>query len=521
MRSRYFISLALVGIFTLLMPAHADDGSIDQQLDNFIHQAMEQIPAMPGLGVGVVKAGRIIYSRGFGYRNVEEKLPATTETAFYLASGTKGLTGMTAAVLATSGRLNLEAPISSYLTKMKLPSPLNPDEITVRQLLTHTAGIGNREAQEYLAFRGELSRKKFLKVLAKKSEPIPTDFIYMNLGYNIFGYLLEAAFENSWKEIVRETVIEPVGMARTTSSMSEAERSEIAYGYRMEDESYVRLPLKTDGMMHAAGGHVTSVTDVCRWLIANLEGGVIDGRQVLPAKAVQLAHRRHAELDRDFYLFHREAYGLGIYHSAFDGEQLMHHFGGYNGFHAHTSFMPEHAIGVVALTNSNDYGTSAVPHVIAAFAYALLLDRPESQEKWRTELEKIAERVAGEKNYQDGLRSITKLVESGDMDEAIARIGAVLADGSGAGLTSERDLNLLGYGFLGDQHIELATKVFQIIIDEYPDTPNNYDSLGETYEKAGRKSLARKNYAIAVEKAKTQGDDNLKLFEKNLKRVGG
>ncbi len=500
--------------------ATADDGVFTRDLDAFIEDAMKRVPALPGLAIGIVRDGKVIYRKGFGYRNVEEKLPATPNTAFYLASGTKGLTGMTAAVLATRGELDLGAPVSQFLPEMKLPAPFDPGAITLKNLLTHTSGIGNRDAMFYLAYKGELPREQFMQVLASdKTQAIPTSFIYTNLGYNIFGYVLEAKYDESWRTIVKRTVLDPAGMTRTTASMSEAEADEIAYGYRMDGDAYTRLDLKTDGMMHAAGGHVSTVDDMCRWLTANMNGGVLDGRQVLPAAAVALAHERLADTDRDFYLFHREAYGLGIYHATMGEERMMHHFGGYEGFHAHTSFLPEHGIGIAAFANTNDYSAGTVTHVVAAYAYSLLLGDAEAAEGYKGELDKLVLRVDGQKHYDDGLRAVTAAIDAGTEENAVRLIQDVLADLDKAGFADESAVNRLGYGYLGDEHFDLAIAVLEFAAKKYDENPNSFDSLGEACELAGRVDDARANYAKAVALGKESGDDNLELYQKNLARV--
>jgi hypothetical protein len=138
--------------------------------------------------------------------------------------------------------------------------------------------------------------------------------------------------------------------------------------------------------MHAAGGLVSTAEDLGRWLQVIMNEGALNGRQVLPNRAVREAIAPQVNLDSEFYGgIQRYAYGLGWYHATLDGEILMHHFGGFTGYHCHMSYMPEHNIGVVVLANTR----TIAPQDIAIRIYNLMLNKA-NDESYNSKLHTLA-----------------------------------------------------------------------------------------------------------------------------------
>jgi CubicO group peptidase (beta-lactamase class C family) len=365
----------------------------------FLERVVSEIPGIPGMTMAVVRDGEVVYLGAAGYRDVEAKLPATVQTPYYIASSTKSFTGMAAAVLAEQGRLDLDAPITRYLPELRLPAPLVADSVTMRRLLTHTIPFVNRPVVWRTAYSGQHSPALLVELLAH-STPREPGFRYDNLGYVVASLVLERVTGSSWQRTLDEVLFEPLGMRRTSAYMSEAAAWEPAAPY----QGGQRIPqLKTDSTMHAAGGMVTTAADLARWLEAQLASGRVDGRQILGEAAVRAAHRRQATLSSSFGPYPRFGYGLGWYWSTWDGDTLLHHFGGYAGARAHVSFMPDRGIGVAVLLNSSG-ANSAAADVVANYAYDVLLGKPERETKYdslltqaKRDLARIADRVTQER----------------------------------------------------------------------------------------------------------------------------
>jgi CubicO group peptidase (beta-lactamase class C family) len=341
----------------------------------------------PGMSVAAVRGSEIVYQRGFGFRDLEARRPVAPDTIFYIASTTKSFTAFAMALLHHQRRLDLDAPLSLYLPSLRLKPPLSADQITLRNLLTHTHGIaGGGPVGFRTAFSGDYDRMLLLKLL-ETYEPSPQgrSFVYGNLGYNIASLALDARFKTGWKNLIVREVLAPLGMKDTTASISKADRSRLAQPYAANGKGYDRLRYsKTDTTMHAAGGHVSTARDLARWIQVHLNGGRVGGRQRFPAQVVAEARRQQATQDRTVRGIHRYGWGLGWDLGTYEGDTLVHRPGSYPGFYSHVSFMPERGVGVVVLTNEDTTG-AALADVAAMAIYDTLLAKPNLEAR-RSEL---------------------------------------------------------------------------------------------------------------------------------------
>ncbi len=368
--------------------------AVDEQLDTVV-SAIFALDLAPGMGVSVVKGDELIYAKGFGHADVEAGRPVTTETLFYIASTTKSFTALAAAQLAERGELDLDAPLSRYLPQLELKPPLSADKISLRELLTHTHGIAD-DGPIVLrtAYSGEHDNDLLIELLSRYP-PSPTgkQFVYGNLGYNIAGLVMDTELDTDWKEILDREVFAPLKMKDTTAYISKVDRQRLAMPYGPLEVGFRPLRYgKEDSNMHAAGGHVTTVLDLARYLEAHLNEGQVDGRQVLPASVIAETHRLQATQDREFGPYHRHGWGLGWDLGTYDDNTLIHRFGGFAGFRSHVSFMPEHALGVVVLVNESSMG-SRLADLVATQIYDLLLGIPDAIEKHEQALAEYRERA--------------------------------------------------------------------------------------------------------------------------------
>lgn len=346
----------------------------------------------PGMAVAVVRGEELIYAAGFGVADIGSGRTVTPDTLFYVASTTKSFTGTAAALLAHRGALDLDAPISRYLPSLRLQEPLSPDAITVRDLLTMTHGIDNEGPVVFrTAFSGVHDRDLLLSLLARHAPAEKARaFDYGNLGYNVFSLMLDGESEGAWKEILRRELFAPLGMNDTVATLDGVDPGRLAWPHGTTPDGFERLRYtKAAGNMHAAGGHVSSVLDLARWLEAHLNQGRVDGAQVLPPAVIAETHRQQAEQNRDFGSYHRHGWGLGWDLGTYDGELLVHRFGSYAGFRSHVSFLPERGIGVAVQVNDGMLG-SFLPDAVANAIYDRLLEKPGLEAAAADRLEKLS-----------------------------------------------------------------------------------------------------------------------------------
>jgi CubicO group peptidase (beta-lactamase class C family) len=367
----------------------ADD--LARDMDAFVTATREALGVPPGLAIAVVHGDEVIYERGFGHRDVEEALPVDAETIFYIASSTKSFTALLAALLAERGVLDLDAPVASYLG-VAFETPAGVPLITVRDLLTHESGIENEGLVFRTAYSGQHTSDVLLGLLAR-SEIGGREFDYTNVGYVITSLIIDRVTGESWKDLLAREIFAPLGMNRTTAYVSGAGGWKVATPYVGAPDGFQRVEFgKSDDTMHAAGGLLTTVGDMAKWLRVQLNEGRLDGRQVFPADAIRESHRSQAGVDAEFYRFHRIGYGLGWYVADYEGDTLLHHFGSFPGFRSHVSFMPEHGIGVAVLANDDGHGFF-VPDLVATYAYDRLLGKAGLSVKYASALEKMGQEI--------------------------------------------------------------------------------------------------------------------------------
>ena len=352
---------------------------------------------LPGAAVVVVGRDGPLLVRGFGVRDVQTREPVTPQTGFYIASSTKSFTGTLAGLLAARGVIDLDAPLSRYLPELRMTAPLSADSITLRSLLTHTSGLRNEPVVFRTAFTGDHDDATLVRLLAQ-STPIPRTYRYDNLGYVVAALAMERATGRDWQDLLRDEVFRPLGMTHTTARVSEAVAGgwPLAAPHLTGPEGAQRIAmLKQDNTMHPAGGILASADDLARWLQAQLNGGRVDGRQALPEDVIRLAHTPHAMHQDTFYRYVRNGYGLGWQTADFEGERMIHHFGGFEGWRAHVSFLPERGIGVAVLINDSAMPAFQSADLIATYAYDLLLGRPGVNARYAADRDRLVQAAAG------------------------------------------------------------------------------------------------------------------------------
>lgn len=356
------IAIALL----LAVTASASD-TATRDIDRFAQRVLSENPEVTSVGIAIARNGKPYYAKAFGYADIEKKTPATAKTGYYIASSTKSYTGLAIAILASRGVLDLDAPIVKYLPEVKFASPIDGQKITLRRLLTHTAGISNDPIVFRTAFTGEHT-PAVLVALLDSSKPGKEGFNYDNLGYVVASMVIERVTGKPWQKVLDELVFTPLGMNHTTAYMSEAQKWPLASGHDVNRKGeVVKLQFgKNDQMMHAAGGIVTTPEDLAKWLAANISNG---------SAAFREAHRKQVDAKADRDAFKGHGYGFGWYQADYEGDNVLFHFGGFEGWRTHVSFMPDKKIGVAVVTNSGA-GTHSVLNLIAAYAYDRLLEKP-------------------------------------------------------------------------------------------------------------------------------------------------
>jgi CubicO group peptidase (beta-lactamase class C family) len=323
------------------------------QIDTFVDQTLREIPGtIPSIALVVVQNGKVVYLR-------------EPQTPYYIGSTTKAYTGLACAILAQRGQLDLDAPITKVLPEVKLEKAP-----TLRAFLTHTSGIQNDPIGFRTAYTGEHTPALLLSLL-NSSTPAKPGFQYDNLGYIVASLVIERITGKHWQDALDQLVFAPLGMRHTTAYMSKA--GKLPTGYVSSGPS--RL-VKNDQMMHAAGGIVTTASDLERWLEANVTKGRLDGKQRIPAAAFEEAQRLQVPVPAERGPIATRGYGFGWYQGDYDGEEILYHGGGFPGWRSLFTFMPKRGIAVGMMTNTSSPLGGGLGEKIVYGIYDRLLGKP-------------------------------------------------------------------------------------------------------------------------------------------------
>lgn len=385
----------LIGIY-LLLPSTLVFGQHQKLLfvDSLITQLLKTYEEIPSLSITVVKKETTLFKQTYGYADVEKQTKATTDTPYYIASTTKSFVGLLAAILAEEGVLDLDKPISEYAPIKHFSDRTLFEKVTIADLLAHTIGLSNNVLTWQFASGGNYSRKELNQILADKTSSLYNEqsFRYDNLGYNILDLILWEEFGIDWKKALQERIYNPLKMTHTSAYHSTLKQQGISYAQPYTAINDERLPTlanarKNDATFQAAGGMLASISDLEKWLSLQLNGHANFSKEALERAQMPIAKMRGREEP-----FKNNGYSLGWFHADFHGEKVIYHTGGYDGYFAMISFMPDQELGIAVLVNESHFGDN-VGQLVTAYTYDLLLDKVNNIADYEKPLQQLKERV--------------------------------------------------------------------------------------------------------------------------------
>ncbi|NNF29606.1 MAG: beta-lactamase family protein, partial [Gemmatimonadetes bacterium] len=233
--------------------------------DKYVRQAVEDWGAT-GLAVTVVKDGELLFAEGFGVREMGTGGAVDPQTLFSIGSTTKAMTAASLGMLVDEGLVAWDDPVVEHLPGFRLSDPYLTREVTIRDLLTHRAGMGNAD---FLWYEQDVTASQVLERF-RMAEPVyslRSSFIYQNVMYAAAGAVVEAVSGKPWRRFIEDRIFEPLGMSRTVSTLgATAGVPNVATPhYRVEGEVMVIENASVDPV-DAAGSVWSSVEDMSKWL---------------------------------------------------------------------------------------------------------------------------------------------------------------------------------------------------------------------------------------------------------------
>jgi len=327
-------------------------------MDGIINKAMADLK-VPGLALAVVKGKEVIFLKGYGLRDVENKLPMTPDTLLAIGSATKAFTTFALARLADEGKMSWDQPVRTYIPWFKLSDQVITERITPRDLVTHRSGLPRHDLlwyNNYQATREELVRRlAYLQFTADLREK----FQYNNLMFLTAGYLLEVLTGKTWEEAIRELVLNPLEMKRTNFSVLDSQKDQdFAQPYAYRQKKIEKIPFRNITNMGPAGSINSSVREMSNWLVVHLNSGKFGEKQLLNPATMADLHLPYTPIAQTPTSTHLgyASYALGWFVDSYRGHPRVHHGGNIDGFSALVSMLPNDGFGFVVLTNRNGTG---------------------------------------------------------------------------------------------------------------------------------------------------------------------
>ncbi|WP_339726922.1 serine hydrolase [Maribacter stanieri] len=419
----------------------------------------------------VAKDGKVIFKKGYGMANMEWDIPNSPNTKHRLGSVTKQFTAMLILQLAAEGKLDLQAPITTYLPEYPKE---NGDKITTHHLLTHTSGIPNYTS--FPDFFKNVSRDPYTpEEFTTKFQDMELEFTpgekfnYSNSGYFLLGVLIENLSGKTYEEMLDEKIFFPLGMKESGFDHHSDILKNRATGYENNGNGFINSPFLDMSIPYAAGSLYATVEDLYLWDQA------LYTNKLLSQEYMDMYFKPHILAFGSFHYAYGWMVGNEALGNTTDSIAVITHGGGINGFNTQISRQLSDKSLIVLLNNTGGAPLGKITQSILGIINDKSYDLP------KTPLASKLLEVIASKGIDAGVAYFEKNKDNKDFD------------------VNENEMNQTGYQLLGSDKTKEAIQVFKLNVDAYPKSANVYDSYAEGLMKSGDNKGAIENYTKAVE----------------------
>lgn len=328
---------------------------------NQLNAVLEEIVArwgIPGLGVGIVQEGEIVYAKGFGVQSLTTGVPVTPESIFCVASITKCFVATAVMQLAERGQIDLDTPLVHYLPYFQLDDARYL-QITPRLILSHTSGMPDLDEDEYdeLLYHPEYddgAAERYVRGLGhRKMIAAPGErFAYSNIAYNVLGDLIAKVSGQSFEAYMKAQILLPAGMPASTLLLSEVAQDRLAVPHLRVPEMMVNPTYPYHRADAPASFLHSTVIDMCHWAITSLDQGRDPAARLLSPSGYEKMWTPVAEWG---YPPLYEHIGLGWTLGHFEGLKTVSHGGMGFGWTDFITLLPEKRRGAIVLCNEESW----------------------------------------------------------------------------------------------------------------------------------------------------------------------
>lgn len=341
------ITFSLVVVF---LSAQLIAQSVEKKIDELLNAYSSQ-NKLNGV-VLVAQKGKVIYQKGFGYRNAEEKIPNDVNSIFQIGSITKQVTAAVIMQLQQEGKLSVQDKLSKYF-----PGFVNGDKITIENLLTHTSGIYNY-TNDTVIMKNDITKHYSQEQMLTLFKSYPSDFEpgtkwnYSNSGYSILGYIIDKVEGKPYEKVVRDRIFQPLGMAHSGFDFTDLSSSDKTKGYFSLNPKPIPAPIVDSTIAYSAGAVYTTLGDWYKW-----ERSISTDKILTPASW------------KTVFTPFKNKYGYGWGIDSLYGRLTTAHGGGIHGYTSFIVRFPQDETVVIAFDNSSSNALSAISKSVAAILF--------------------------------------------------------------------------------------------------------------------------------------------------------
>lgn len=332
----------------------------EKKLDDLIQNTIKTFD-VPGISVGIIKDGKTIYSKGFGVRSLTTKQEMTDETLVGIASNSKSFTATALAILADEGKLNFDDKVSKYIPEFQMYDPYASQEVTIKDLLTHRAGLGLGQGDlMFFPEGGTLTIEEIIHNVRylKPENSFRNSFDYNNIMFIVAGEVITRISGLSWAEFIEQKIMKPVGMTASFGSYNRAKAanvSNIIDAHAPINGKAVAIPHDWNETGNAAGGIISNIKDLTIWADFLMNGFTTkEGNKLVTDKQIQQLWNLQTPLPlalKNPYDSNFSGYGLGWFLTDVKGHKQVYHTGGLIGTVTQFTIIPDLKLGIIVLTN--------------------------------------------------------------------------------------------------------------------------------------------------------------------------
>lgn len=334
---------------------HKEIESKIRLVDLWVNELMDYYK-IPGLALGIIYDQELVYSRGYGNADIKNNIPVTDQTLFRIASITKLFTGTAIMKLRDEGKIQLDDPVKKYIPWIKFKNPFkNSEDITIRQLMTHTSGIPKEAAFPYWTDRNFPTMEQIKETVENQEmfwEP-GTKFNYSNLGISLLGEIITVVSGIKYDDYISQNILIPLGMSSTLVQIKE-DNTNLAVGYLHPVDKGQRVIAKfTDSKGITSAANIsTNIQDLAKFVSMQLSS---KDNSVLKLSTIREMHRPN-------WMQPGWKNGWGLTFSTFynDNQLYVGHGGWISGYRSQILFNTDDKVGVIVLMNAEDFSPSII-----------------------------------------------------------------------------------------------------------------------------------------------------------------